>query len=169
MMILIACHAYMPSRYITMYEYTTADDEPTHLYLNAKSYKDPVTETPKEGTSEIWKIINLTDDNHPLHIHLGTFTVLEQRDMSDVDGFRSCMEAVNDVGKCDLEKYLTQQVSAIPKHERGWKNVFKMKQGCVTTILVRFKPLGQEEQYSFDVTAEPGYVYHCHVSGYSSS
>jgi FtsP/CotA-like multicopper oxidase with cupredoxin domain len=65
----------MTSRYITMYEYTTPDDKPTHLYLNAKSCK--VTEIPKEGTSEFWKIINLTEDNHPLHIHLVTFTVLE--------------------------------------------------------------------------------------------
>lgn len=126
-----------------MYEYTTAD-EPTHLYLNAKPYEDPVTKTPKEGTSEIRNIINLTEDNHPLHIHLGTFTVLEQRSMSDVDGYRSCMEAVNDVGKCGLENHLTQRVFAIPKHKRGWKNVFKMKPRCVTTILVRFRPLGQE-------------------------
>ncbi|KAJ4770320.1 Spore coat protein A [Rhynchospora pubera] len=150
-------------RYITMYEYTANADEPTHLFLNAKSFKEPVTETPKEGTSEIWKIINLTEDNHPLHIHLGAFTVLEQRNMSDVEEFKSCMEHVNDAVKCGLEKYLTQEVFAIPKHERGWKNVFKMKPKVVTTILVRFKPLGSEAQYAFDVTAEPGYVYHCHI------
>ncbi|KAJ3692383.1 hypothetical protein LUZ60_012733 [Juncus effusus] len=151
------------TRYITLYEYESDTGEPTHLFLNAKSFLDSVTETPKEGTSEIWNIINLTEDNHPIHIHLAAFTVLEQRNMSDVETFRSCMIEFNDALKCNLSDYLTKKTFPVPKYEAGWKNVFKMRPGCETKILVRFKPLGLEERFGFDVTAEPGYVYHCHI------
>ncbi|KAK6931015.1 Multicopper oxidase, type 1, partial [Dillenia turbinata] len=61
------------TRYIAMFEYTSPSDEPTHLFLNAKPYEAPETETPKAGSTEIWNIINLTEDNHSLHIHLGLF------------------------------------------------------------------------------------------------
>ncbi|KAF9620296.1 hypothetical protein IFM89_011031 [Coptis chinensis] len=76
------------ARYIAMYEYTSSTDEPTHLYLNGKSYEEPVTETPKTGTTELWNVINLTKDNHPLHVHLGLFVALEQRKLVNVDVFR---------------------------------------------------------------------------------
>jgi hypothetical protein len=63
----------------------------------------------------------------------------------------------------------------VPRQERGWKNVFKVKPSTVATLLVRFRPLeedaeddeeaqGRSGRFPFDVTAGPGYVYHCHVS-----
>lgn len=33
-------------------------------------FRDPVTETPKQGGTELWNIINLTGDTHPIHVHL---------------------------------------------------------------------------------------------------
>lgn len=51
-----------------------------------------------------------------------------------------------------------------PAQERGWKNVFKMQPGYMTTILVQFSLLDSEQPYPFNASAEPGYVYHCHVS-----
>nr|CAD1842682.1 unnamed protein product [Ananas comosus var. bracteatus] len=152
------------TRYITMYEYESATGDPTHLYLNAKSYGDPVTETPAEGTAEIWRVINLTDDNHPLHIHLAVFAVREQRELVDVEGFKECMMRANDAVRCRVGRHAVGRRRTVPPWERGWKNVFKMRPGFVTEILVRFKPLGGPEwMYPFDATAEPGYVYHCHI------
>jgi hypothetical protein len=49
---------------------------------------DPVTKTPREGTSEVWEVINLTltdDDHHLLHVHLAVFAVLEQRSLQTDD------------------------------------------------------------------------------------
>jgi len=159
------------TRLITMYEYTKAGtDEPTHLYLNARSYMDPVTETPREGTSEVWEVINLTDDNHPLHVHLAVFAVLEQRSLRRVDEFRDCMKRRNDARACGLARRLAGgRRHVVPRQERGWKNVFKVRPSAVTRILVRFKPLTdaaspEESRFPFDVTTGPGYVYHCHVS-----
>lgn len=152
------------TRYIAMYEYTSAIDEPTHLYLNGKPYEAPVSETPKVGATEIWNIINLTEDNHPLHIHLGLFKTLDQTELVKLDEFKSCMTKINDAIKCQISKHARGKKIEVPAYEKGWKNVYKMKPGAVTKILVRFSYIHSNESYAFDATSEPGYVYHCHVS-----
>lgn len=152
------------TRYIAMYEYTSEAGEPTHLYLNGKPYEAPATETPKAGTAEIWEVINLTEDNHPLHIHLGLFVALEQRELVHVEEFKNCMTKYNDAIKCQISKYARGKTIKVPAHESGWKNVYKMRPGSVTKILVRFSYIHSNASYPFDATAEPGYVYHCHVS-----
>lgn len=152
------------TRYIAMYEYTSDVDEPTHLYLNGKPYEAPVTETPKVGSTEVWYVINLTEDNHPLHIHLGLFKVLDQTDLVKSEEFKDCMMKLNDAIKCHVDKYVRGNKTEVPDHEKGWKNVFKMRPGCVTKIVVRFAYIHTNASYGFDATTEPGYVYHCHVS-----
>ncbi|XP_027151313.1 multicopper oxidase LPR2 [Coffea eugenioides] len=151
------------TRYIAMYEYTSNIDEPTHLYINGKPFEAPVTEMPKVGSSEIWYVINLTEDNHPLHIHLGLFVVLDQTELAKEDEFKDCMLKYNDAIKCHVSKYARGKKVLVPAHERGWKNVYKMMPGYVTKILVRFSFIHSNESYPFDATSKPGYVYHCHI------
>uniref|UniRef100_A0A0C9S805 TSA: Wollemia nobilis Ref_Wollemi_Transcript_12520_2257 transcribed RNA sequence n=1 Tax=Wollemia nobilis TaxID=56998 RepID=A0A0C9S805_9CONI len=151
------------TRYITMYEYESATGEPTHLFFNGLSYGDRVTETPKQGTSEIWHVINLTDDNHPLHIHLGLFVVVKQTRLLGLDEFQDCMIKKNDALKCKIDEHAKGKSFAAPRNERTWKNVFKMRPGFMTTILVKFSLLHTDAPYPFNATAEPGYVYHCHI------
>ncbi|XP_009797529.1 multicopper oxidase LPR1-like [Nicotiana sylvestris] len=150
-------------RYIAFYEYASDIDEPTHLYINGKSFEASVTETPRVGTSEIWNIINLTEDNHPLHIHLGLFVVLDQTELMNEEEFKACMMKLNDAMKCKISKYTHGKKTEVPVHEKGWKNVYKMMPGHVTRILVRFSYIHSNASYPFDATAEPGYVYHCHI------
>lgn len=38
-----------------------------------------------------------------------------------------------------------------------------MHPGEVTRILVRFAPNDDTGSFPFDATAEPGYVWHCHI------
>ncbi|KAL3644695.1 Multicopper oxidase lpr2 [Castilleja foliolosa] len=151
------------TRYIAMYEYTSAIDEPTHLYINGKSYDSPVTEMPKVGSTEIWNVINLTEDNHPLHIHLGLFVALDQTELVDIDEFKECMMKINDAIGCRVDKHARGKKIDVALHEKGWKNVYKMMPGYVTKIMVRFSYIHSNESYPFDATAEPGYVYHCHI------
>ncbi|WCJ33522.1 Multicopper oxidase LPR1 [Euphorbia peplus] len=151
------------TRYIAMYEYASDIDEPTHLYINGKSYEEPTTETPKVGTSEVWNVINLTEDNHPLHIHLGLFVVLDQTELVNIEEFKACMSKLNDAIKCQIDKYARGSKVEVLDHEKGWKNVYKMSPGKVTKILVRFDYIHSNSSYVFDATAEPGYVYHCHI------
>lgn len=151
------------SRYIAMYEYTSSSNEPTHLFINALSFDAPVTEIPKVGSSEIWYVINLTGDNHPLHIHLGLFVVLEQTMLLDFNTFKDCMVKNNDAIKCNIQGHARGKNVAVPTHERGWKNVFKIQPSFVTKILVKFSYIHANQSYPFDATKEPGYVYHCHI------
>jgi FtsP/CotA-like multicopper oxidase with cupredoxin domain len=153
----------MLTRYIAMYEYASDINEPTHLYINGKSFEAPTTETPKVGTTEIWNVINLTEDNHPLHIHLGLFVVLDQTELKYIEGFRECMLKINDAEKCGISKYARGKRMKVPEHEKGWKNVFKMMPGFVTKIVVKFSYIHSNASYPFDATMEPGYVYHCHI------
>ena len=37
------------------------------------------SETPLEGTTEVWEIVNLTADAHPIHTHLASFQVLNRQ------------------------------------------------------------------------------------------
>lgn len=150
-------------RYIAMYEYTSDTGEPTHLYINGKTYDEPVTEIPRVGTSEIWNVINLTEDNHPLHIHLGVFMVLDQTELVHSEEFKECMLKKNDAIKCQVNKYARGKKLHVLQHENGWKNVYKMAPGYVTKIIVRFSYIHANTSYSFDATEEPGYVYHCHI------
>lgn len=45
-----------------------------------------ITELPVVGATEIWEIINLTEDAHPVHIHLGQFQLIN-RQLLDEEGY----------------------------------------------------------------------------------
>jgi spore coat protein A len=38
-----------------------------------------ISETPDEGTTEVWEIVNLTADAHPIHLHLVQFQLLNRQ------------------------------------------------------------------------------------------
>src|SRR5260221_429740 len=54
-------------------------ENPIIALINDAHWDDPVTETPKSGTTEIWRIINTTGDAHPIHVHLVQFQILDRR------------------------------------------------------------------------------------------
>ncbi|CAA7402121.1 unnamed protein product [Spirodela intermedia] len=150
-------------RYITLYEYMSATDGPTHLYINGKRFTDPVTEKPKAGSTEVWEVINLTADHHPLHIHLAVFQAIKAREIVDLETFKNCMTQFKDAVKCNISSHATGKILNIPAHEKTWKNVVKIEPGHMTTIVVKFRLVDTDEPYPFDATAQPGYVYHCHI------
>ena len=152
------------TRNITLYEFdSSSSGEPTHLLINFKKFTDTVTEKPKIGTTEVWRIINLTPDNHPFHVHLTGFQVVYQQRLKDVDKLSACVLKNRGIEDCELESYLYGPLKPPHPNEAGWKNVFKMKPSYMTTILVRFSLL-DSQPFPFDPSLEPGYTYHCHVS-----
>ncbi|KAJ4973483.1 hypothetical protein NE237_006657 [Protea cynaroides] len=151
------------TRYIALYEYDSASGNPTHSYINAKSFLDPVTETPRSGTTEVWEVINLTPDNHPLHIHLATFQAIKVQALVNLTTFSDCMTAKNDAIACNVTAYATGQLLNIPSYEKTWKNVVKIEPSYQTTVVVKFNMVDTNTPYPFNVTAAPGYIYHCHI------
>ncbi|GAB2243125.1 hypothetical protein Droror1_Dr00019900 [Drosera rotundifolia] len=93
-------------RYITLYKYDSSTGNPTNLYINFVSIESPVTETPKPGSKEIWFVINLTNGNHPLHIHLALFTVLDQVQLVNLTEFTNCMVKLKNA--TSFSYYMTQ-------------------------------------------------------------
>ena len=55
------------------------------MLLNRKHWHEPVTETPKLNTTEIWEFVNLTEDTHPMHLHLVRFQILDRRIFDTID------------------------------------------------------------------------------------
>lgn len=50
------------------------------------------TEIPTEGTTEVWEIVNLTADAHPIHLHLTQFQLLNRQSF-DIDAYSEVYEA----------------------------------------------------------------------------
>ena len=48
--------------------------------------KDGVSELPRVGSTELWEIINLTEDEHPMHTHLAQFQILNRQDFNTNPG-----------------------------------------------------------------------------------
>ena len=127
------------TRTITLNEIMTRDGISTGMLLNRKHWHEPVTEMPKLNATEIWEFVNLTEDVHPMHLHLVRFRILDRRTFEPFD-FQTYKKL----------RYLGP-ASPPAAHEAGWKDVVQCPPGQVTRILVTFD-------------GYPGrYLYHCHI------
>ncbi|KAH7404031.1 hypothetical protein KP509_15G007200 [Ceratopteris richardii] len=156
------------TRNIVMYEYDSWTGQPTKLLLNFANFNDPVTEFPKQGTTELWHIVNITPDNHPFHIHLAAFQVLRQQKLKNVGELSKCAVKHKGIEACNITSYSDGDPVGPPSNEAGWKNVFKMQPSYVTSILVLFSTI-HSKPFPFDPTGDPGYVYHCHILGHEDN
>ena len=147
---------------------------PVMLVLDGKRWGAPITELPEYGTTEIWEIINLTMDTHPIHLHLVQFQLLS-RQAFDTVGYLAAYNAANPVipvppggtyTPIPVAPYLLGAPAGPNPNEAGWKDTVQMNPGEVTRIIVRFTPTGTAggTTYTFDPTAgPPTYVWHCHI------
>lgn len=134
------------TRTLTLRETASPLDNPIKGLISAH-WDEPVTETPKAGKIEIWQILNLTDDAHPIHIHLVQFQVL---DRSPFD----CTLAPENI-------VFTGPPRAPEAQELGaWKDTVLAFPCEITQVIARF---------DLPPTADktPGarfrYVTHCHI------
>ncbi len=109
------------------------------MLLNASYWHMPVTEKPVLDTTEIWSIVNPTDDTHPIHLHLVRFQVLDRRRFEPYF-FQTA----------GTLKYTGPVVQPEPT-EMGWKDTVRAEPNMVTRIIVNFS--GYTGRY----------VWHCHV------
>ena len=147
------------------------------------------TELPIEGETELWQIINLTADAHPIHLHLVQFQLVGRQpfnttkynvaynaafaggaylpsvgpplpyNTANTDG------AVG--GNPPITPYLMKKLVPANLNEQGWKDTYIVYPGEVTTFAVRFAPTdvaaGVSATFGFDPSEGPGYVWHCHI------
>ncbi len=143
------------------------------------------TEIPTEGTSEVWQIINLTADAHPIHLHLVQFQLVS-RQKFNLNKYLKIYTAVPGAGPQNpyntpnadgavggnpaITPYLQGLVKPANPNERGWKDTFIMLPGEVTTVVARWAPTDRPTTasasdllFAFDPSSGPGYVWHCHI------
>jgi spore coat protein A, manganese oxidase len=123
----------------------------------SRSYCDPATEVVKAGATEVWQIVNLTGDTHPIHVHLANAQLLSRQPF-DVAAYQA-----TPVGAAATPVF-TGPARGPLETELGWKETFKSNPGEVTTIIMKFNL----PKTPFKVPASPRtggneYVWHCHI------
>ncbi|BBN18699.1 spore coat protein A, manganese oxidase [Marchantia polymorpha subsp. ruderalis] len=147
-------------RSMTLSEYDDGNDNPTGSLLNGLRWRDPLTETPELNATEVWEIINLTEDAHPIHLHLISFRVKSQQAFDAVR--QANYNCSFFVPFPDPQSCFTEAPQKPELHHRGWKDTATVYPGKVTVFVVRWATQSGE-QFSFDATSGPGYVWHCHI------
>lgn len=127
------------TRRLTLEEVDNLVDEPMVHLLDGKRWNDPVSEKPVLDSTEIWELLNLTDDTHPIHLHLVRFQILDRR--------------LIDVSTFVYDRQLVYLAPPVPPDadECGWKDTVRATPGTSTRIIVKFDGyVGR-------------YVWHCHI------
>jgi len=128
------------TRKLSLVEVDDLVGRPFQMLLNNVHWNMPVTENPVLDSTEIWELINTTDDAHPIHLHLVRFQILDRRSF--------------DVGAYWMQngevKYTGAAMPADPS-EAGWKDTVRADPGMVTRIIARFEGFTGR------------YVWHCHI------
>jgi len=155
------------------------------------------TELPNEGDIEVWEIVNMTADAHPIHLHGVQFQIMN-RQVFDAVAYGAAYGgafpggvfipgdgpplgyAPSDAsggkygGNPDVEPFLAGAAVPASAYEAGWKDTAIMPSGQVTRIVVRFAPqdviVGSVGSFPFDPSAANGYyVWHCHITDHEDN
>jgi len=133
--------------------------------MTVNGVKTYFSELPQEGDTEVWEIINLTADAHPIHLHLIQFQLINRQNFNASNykkayaaafptllfqpGFGPPLNYNPSVatgnkygGNPDLFPYLQGPVMMPMAQEQGWKDTMIMFPGQVTRIAVRWAPTG---------------------------
>jgi spore coat protein A len=127
------------TRTLTLHEYQDEAARPMVMLINRKHWHEPTTEKPKLNSTEIWEFVNLTEDTHPMHLHLVRFQILDRRRFNPTHYL------------VDKELRFTGPAEPPEAHELGWKDTVQCPSGTITRIIMRF------EGYTGK------YLYHCHI------
>jgi spore coat protein A len=126
-------------RRLTLDEQENMVAESMGMLLNKTPWHMPVTEKPVLNTTEIWEFVNLTDDVHPIHLHMVRFQILDRRRF---DGFEYMT-----TGRLRF----TGPAMVPGPDELGWKDTVRVNAKTVTRIIVPFSGYAGR------------YVWHCHI------
>jgi spore coat protein A len=126
-------------------------DQSTRYQTVASHFEDATTFFPMLGQYEVWQLINLTGDTHPIHLHLDPFQILSRRPIlyeipeHGVEDFHIAASVRLARGPDDKLDH------AIDDNERGLKDTIRVNPNELVELAVRF------------TTYAGRYMYHCHI------
>lgn len=129
----------------------TSQTETKRYRVVAAHFEDTTTFFPMLDQYEVWQLINLTSDTHPIHLHLDAFHIISRRPLR---------YQIPDGGIADREMAATITLERDPQddlphsiddNERGLKDTIRVNPKEMVEIAVRFT------RYS------GRYMYHCHI------
>ncbi len=126
-------------RKLTWADYQNRLGRSSVMLLNGSHWSMPVTEKPVLNSTEIWSFINLTDDSHPIHLHLVRFQILDRRPF-DLTVYQLTGKIV-----------FTGPPVPLEANELGWRDTARVDPMTVTRIIVKFEGFTGR------------YVWHCHM------
>ena len=131
---------------------TITDGERTARYRAAAAhFEDATTFFPVLDRYEVWQLINLTNDTHPIHVHLDPFQILSRRPIR----YQIPEHGIEDLSitaTVTLERDPGDELGhTIDGNERGLKDTVRVNPNEITEIAVRF------------TTYSGRYMYHCHI------
>jgi FtsP/CotA-like multicopper oxidase with cupredoxin domain len=109
----------------------------------ARRFEDTVNWFVAYGATEIWQFLNLTEDTHPMHVHLVQFQAIA-RDRYNTEGFDSVLGGTT--SPVTFEAH-----GALDANETGWKDTVRVNPGELLTIAATF------DGYT------GRFMYHCHL------
>ena len=134
----IAESSAVQTRWLTLDEQTQRTGKSMGMLLNNTPWHHPITERPVLGTTEIWQLANMTEDVHPIHLHMVRFQILDRQPF---DAFHYSTTGI---------LHYTSSATVPDLEEMGWKDTVRATGSSVTRIIVPF------------VGYSGRYVWHCH-------
>jgi len=118
---------------------TVTDGEQTTRYrIAAAHFEDATTFFPVLGRYEVWQLINLTGDTHPIHVHLDPFQILSRSPIR----YQIPEHGIEDraiTAAVTLEREPDDEPGhAIDDNERGLKDTVRVNPHEIAEIAVRF-------------------------------
>jgi spore coat protein A len=114
------------------------------------SFRDPITERPTVGSTEVWEFYNATVDAHPLHMHLVDFRIVDRQAFTGT----VVPKVMADGTQGAILDPASIRFAAPPRpprpHEAGRKDTVIVFPGEVARVVATFRRAGE-------------YVYHCHI------
>ncbi len=166
----------VPKEILTLNE-TEGPNGPIIQTLNGQKWGAPISELPIVGSTVEWELVNLTNDTHPIHVHLIQFQIVNRQNF-DAAGYQEEWLKLNGEPPLQhptitlpVEPFLEDNPIDPAPNERGWKDTIQANPGQITRIRLRFAPQDANPRkakpgvnlFPFDPTFGPGYVWHCHI------
>ena len=87
-----------------------------------KRFNDATVAMARQGSWHLWKVVNLSPDTHPFHIHLSQFQALSRVLLTPA-------AAPLDPNQTRDIELLSSAPSALDANELGWKDTFRINPG----------------------------------------